>query len=81
MLNVHNEVTENTESNDKEKRWLYSKEEFCKLASISPTRFYEELKLGHLQGVKVGRSTRISHEEVQRWLASLAPYLPQNQRF
>lgn len=45
--------------------------EFCKVAGISRSRTYEEIKNGRLRIVKCGRRTLITNEAVEDWVKSL----------
>jgi excisionase family DNA binding protein len=42
--------------------------EFSEATSLGRTRVFEEIKLGHLHAIKVGRRTLITGEELYRWL-------------
>ena len=46
--------------------------DFCKVAGISRSRTYEEIKTGRLRIVKCGRRTLITPEAVEAWVKSLS---------
>ena len=45
--------------------------EFCQRYSIGRTTVYEEIKLGRLRGLKVGKRTLISEDDAEDWLRRL----------
>jgi excisionase family DNA binding protein len=49
----------------------YTIEEAVGLTNICRTRLYAEIAAGRLPSVKVGRSTRVLHEDLHSWLHSL----------
>jgi excisionase family DNA binding protein len=51
---------------------VFSIAEFCDATSLGRTRVYEEIKIGRLKAVRVGRRTLISNEEMHAWLLRLA---------
>jgi predicted DNA-binding transcriptional regulator AlpA len=58
--------------------------DFCQRYGVGRTRAYDLMRAGAVTAVKVGRSTRITTESAERWLANLpvglsAP-LPQRRR-
>jgi excisionase family DNA binding protein len=57
---------------------LLTIKEFCAAKKCSRTKFYEELKSGRLQAVKVGRSTRIREVDADTWDQKLTPYVNDN---
>ena len=63
---------------------LLTLDDFCQRYGVGRTRAYELIGASAITAVKVGRSTRITTESAERWLASLpvglsAP-LPQRRR-
>jgi excisionase family DNA binding protein len=51
---------------------VFSIAEFCDATSLGRTRVYEEIKIGRLKVLRVGRRTLVSTEEVHAWLQRLA---------
>jgi excisionase family DNA binding protein len=49
----------------------YSIPELCEATGFRRTKIYEELRLGNLKSIKLGRRTVIRAEELRRWLATL----------
>jgi excisionase family DNA binding protein len=49
----------------------FSIEEFCRRYGVGRTKVYEELKLGRLRALKVGRRTIISKDDAENWLLHL----------
>ena len=47
---------------------------FCQTYSISRSSTYRLLSEGALKGVKLGRSTRIRHEDAEAWAQSLPAF-------
>ena len=45
--------------------------DFCKVAGISRSRTYEEIKAGRLRILKCGRRTLITPEAVEGWIKTL----------
>jgi|AVFP01.1.fsa_nt_gi excisionase family DNA binding protein len=54
----------------------YSVREACSAIPCGTTKFYRLLKEGHLRAVKDGRNTRVFHEDLEAYFASLPPYTP-----
>ncbi len=50
---------------------LINIKQFCIRYAVSRSTVYREIEAGRLKTLKIGRSTRISEEEAQQWLASL----------
>jgi excisionase family DNA binding protein len=53
---------------------LLSIPQFCQQYQISRSTAYRILSTGELRAVKVGRLTRISDQDAERWASSLAAY-------
>ena len=43
------------------------------MLGISRTRLFEEIKLGNISTVKIGKRTMIKHSELERYVAELEP--------
>lgn len=50
---------------------LYTVSEVAAMLGVGRTTLYEEMNRGHLAYVKIGRSRRISSEQVRRYVTSL----------
>lgn len=46
--------------------------EFCKAYSIGRTSAYDEIKVGRLRIVKVGKRTLVPIDNAEKWLESLS---------
>lgn len=53
-------------------RLLYTVREAAALLSVSENTVWNLLQRGELRGVKVGRSRKITADELQRYVASLS---------
>ena len=51
-------------------RKLYSRKEVCEHLNIGPTTFYKEIKAGRLQVIKIGKLTRVIHDDVAAYIAA-----------
>lgn len=52
-------------------RVLYRIKEFAEITSLSQRTVYELIHAGQIKAVKVGRSTRITRSELDRFVAAL----------
>ena len=52
---------------------LYSVKHAAELLDMSESTVWNLLRDGKLTGVKAGRSRRIAHAELERYIATLAP--------
>lgn len=52
--------------------FAYSVRRFCEKFDVSRATFYREVQAGRIHPVKIGRSTRITQAEVDRYLESLS---------
>jgi excisionase family DNA binding protein len=55
-------------------RRAFSIREFCRQYSIGRTNAYQEIATGRLRAVKIGRRTRITHDDAEAWLAALPEF-------
>jgi excisionase family DNA binding protein len=58
------------------KHTLLSIRQFCEEYSVSRSSAYRLLCEGELRAVKVGKLTRIRHEDAEAWAAKLQSYKP-----
>ncbi|MBC7582343.1 MAG: helix-turn-helix domain-containing protein [Tardiphaga sp.] len=49
----------------------YNIKEFCKCFSIGRSKTYDEIKVGRLRAIKVGRRTLITMADAEEWLLGL----------
>lgn len=54
-------------------RLLYRVDEAAGILALSKSFVYELLASGQLRGVKIGRASRISADELRRFVATLRP--------
>ena len=58
---------------------LLDKKDACQiLGGIGFTKFYDLLKKGQLQAVKIGKRTMVKRSEITRFQSTLQPYQPEN---
>jgi excisionase family DNA binding protein len=58
---------------------LLDKKQTCEaLGGLGFTKFYDLLKNGQLQAVKIGKRTMVKRSEISRYLSTLQPYQPEN---
>lgn len=61
------------------KRWLTIKET-CERYPIKSTSLYERLNAGEIIAVRLGKRTIVDAESVERFISSLPPYRPENEK-